>query len=192
MLAELSPASPGPGENGQCSCWVTPSLMAFVASMSPDAALGIQLACSIGNLGVLILHAPPVAPEPSTRWLQQEAALPFPTRGLLWGACPGELQTSAPEQIPDEFPSSQLCFLNSSTHHLVLYVFLFKGTLFDWTPGWLSGLVPAFGPGHDPGVPGSSPTSGSCREPASPLLMSLPLSLSLSLSLPVSLSLMNK
>ena len=28
-------------------------------------------------------------------------------------------------------------------------------------PGWLSGLVPAFGSGHDPGVPGSSPTSGS-------------------------------
>ena len=28
-------------------------------------------------------------------------------------------------------------------------------------PGWLSGLVPAFCPGHDPGVPGSSPTSGS-------------------------------
>ena len=28
-------------------------------------------------------------------------------------------------------------------------------------PGWLSGLVPAFGPGHDPGVPGSSPASGS-------------------------------
>uniref|UniRef100_A0A8P0T4F6 MAGUK p55 subfamily member 4 n=2 Tax=Canis lupus familiaris TaxID=9615 RepID=A0A8P0T4F6_CANLF len=26
-------------------------------------------------------------------------------------------------------------------------------------PGWLSGLAPAFGPGHDPGVPGSSPMS---------------------------------
>ena len=25
-------------------------------------------------------------------------------------------------------------------------------------PGWLSGLVPAFGPGRDPGDPGSSPT----------------------------------
>uniref|UniRef100_A0A8C0NV03 Membrane palmitoylated protein 4 n=1 Tax=Canis lupus familiaris TaxID=9615 RepID=A0A8C0NV03_CANLF len=27
-------------------------------------------------------------------------------------------------------------------------------------PGWLGGLAPAFGPGHDPGVPGSSPMSG--------------------------------
>ena len=36
-------------------------------------------------------------------------------------------------------------------------------------PGWRSGLAPAFGPGRDPGDPGSSPTSGSrCREPASP------------------------
>ena len=26
-------------------------------------------------------------------------------------------------------------------------------------PGWLSSLAPAFGPGHDPGVPGSSPAS---------------------------------
>ena len=29
------------------------------------------------------------------------------------------------------------------------------------TPGWLSGLAPAFGPGRDPGVPGSRPASGS-------------------------------
>ena len=28
-------------------------------------------------------------------------------------------------------------------------------------PRWLSGLAPAFGPGCDPGHPGSSPTSGS-------------------------------
>ena len=35
-------------------------------------------------------------------------------------------------------------------------------------PGWLSGLAPAFGPGHNPGVPGSSPTSGPGMEPASP------------------------
>ena len=33
-------------------------------------------------------------------------------------------------------------------------------------PGWRSGLAPAFGPGHDPGDPGSNPTSGSrCMEP---------------------------
>ena len=36
-------------------------------------------------------------------------------------------------------------------------------------PGWRSGLAPAFGPGHDPGDPGSNPTSGSlCMEPAFP------------------------
>ena len=36
-------------------------------------------------------------------------------------------------------------------------------------PGWRSSLAPAFGPGRDPGDPGSSPTSGSrCMEPASP------------------------
>ena len=30
-------------------------------------------------------------------------------------------------------------------------------------PGWLSGLSTTFGPGRDPGDPGSSPTSGSPR-----------------------------
>ena len=36
-------------------------------------------------------------------------------------------------------------------------------------PGWRSGLALAFGPGHDPGDPGSNPKSGSrCMEPASP------------------------
>ncbi|CAD7671864.1 unnamed protein product [Nyctereutes procyonoides] len=36
-------------------------------------------------------------------------------------------------------------------------------------PGWHSGLAPAFGPGRDPGDPGSNSTSGSrCMEPASP------------------------
>ena len=49
-------------------------------------------------------------------------------------------------------------------------------------PGWLSGLVPAFGPGHDPGVPGSSPTSGSLHRACFSLCLCLCLSLSLSLS----------
>ena len=50
-------------------------------------------------------------------------------------------------------------------------------------PGWHSGLAPAFGPGRDPGDPGSNPTSGSrCMEPASPsACVSASLSLSLSL-----------
>ena len=48
-------------------------------------------------------------------------------------------------------------------------------------PGWRSGLAPAFGPGHDPGDPGSNSTSGSrCMGPASP---SACVSASLSLSL---------
>ena len=38
-------------------------------------------------------------------------------------------------------------------------------------PGWLSSLVPAFGPGHDPGVPGLSPTSGSLRGACSSLCL---------------------
>ena len=56
-------------------------------------------------------------------------------------------------------------------------------------PGWLSGLVPAFCPGHDPGNPGLSPTSqsrrteSSCKEPASP---------STCVFASLSLSLMNK
>ena len=50
-------------------------------------------------------------------------------------------------------------------------------------PGWHSGLAPAFGPGHDPRVLGSSPTSSSrCMEPASP---SACVSASLSFSLSV-------
>ena len=47
-------------------------------------------------------------------------------------------------------------------------------------PGWLRGLAPAFGPGRDPGVLGSSPALGSLHEPASP---SACVSASLSVSL---------
>ena len=35
-------------------------------------------------------------------------------------------------------------------------------------PGWRSGLVPAFGPGHNPGDPGSNLTGSRYMEPASP------------------------
>ena len=45
-------------------------------------------------------------------------------------------------------------------------------------PGWLSGWASAFGSGRDPRVLGSSPASGSCRESASPLPVSLFLCLS--------------
>ena len=46
-------------------------------------------------------------------------------------------------------------------------------------PGWLSGLVPAFGPGHDPGVLGSSPASGSLHGACFSVCLCLCLSLSL-------------
>ena len=52
-------------------------------------------------------------------------------------------------------------------------------------PEWHSGLAPAFGPGRDPGDPGSNLTSGSrCMEPACPsAYVSAPFSLSVWLSL---------
>ena len=54
-------------------------------------------------------------------------------------------------------------------------------------PGWLSGLAPAFGPGRDPGVPGSSPgIEFRVGVPAWSLLLPLPVSLPLSLSLSLS------
>ena len=51
----------------------------------------------------------------------------------------------------------------------ILLTSLCKGTVAYGIPGWRSGLAPAFGPGRDPGDPGSNPMSGSrCIEPASP------------------------
>ena len=47
-------------------------------------------------------------------------------------------------------------------------------------PGWRSGLVPAFGPGRDPGDPGSNPTSGSLHGACFSLCLCLCPSLSLS------------
>ena len=38
---------------------------------------------------------------------------------------------------------------------------MLRGIQIKGIPGWLSGLAPAFGPGHDPGVLGSIPASGS-------------------------------
>ena len=53
---------------------------------------------------------------------------------------------------------------------------------FPGIPGWLSGLVPAFGTGHHPGVPGLSPVSGSlCGACFSSVCVSTSLSLSVSL-----------
>ena len=44
-------------------------------------------------------------------------------------------------------------------------------------PGWLSGWVPAFGSGHDPGILGSSPASGSFYGACFSLCLCLRLSL---------------
>ena len=84
-------------------------------------------------------------------------------------------------------PNSNICLMNielSSTggnnlillhHHAqrCLKKFILNYNVFNTDilgiPGWRSGLVPAFGPGRDPGDPGSNSTSGSwCMEPASP------------------------
>ena len=75
--------------------------------------------------------------------------------------------------------------IHSTTQITCQCILLFKNHL-TGIPGWLSGLAPAFGPGHDPGVPGSSPTSHIGLLAWSlllPLPVSLPFSLSLSLSL---------
>ena len=44
-------------------------------------------------------------------------------------------------------------------------------------PGWLNGLAPAFHPGYDPGIPGSSPTLGSWHGACFSLCLCLCLSL---------------
>ena len=74
--------------------------------------------------------------------------------------------------------------LNLLSHPVAPSVFTIKIRP-SGNPGWRSGLAPAFGPGRDPGDPGSNPTWGSrCMEPASPsACVSASLSLSLSLSL---------
>ena len=54
-----------------------------------------------------------------------------------------------------------------------------KYFVFLGIPGWLSGLVDAFDPGHDPGVPDRGPHQALCIEPALPLLVSASLSVSL-------------
>ena len=57
--------------------------------------------------------------------------------------------------------------------------FMFQKFPSGGIPGWRSGLAPAFGPGRDPGDPGSNPTSG--FDGAWSLLLPLPVSLPLSL-----------
>ena len=79
----------------------------------------------------------------------------------------------------------------------------YSNTASGGIPGWRSGLAPAFGPGRNPGDPGSNSTSGSrCMETrdriprqapgAWGLLLPLPMSLSLSLSLSHCVPIINK
>ena len=83
------------------------------------------------------------------------------------------------------FPTSQteqmLALKIQSSYHCVpalTIMFYVMGI-----PGWLSGLAPAFSPGHDPGVLGSRLCQAPCMEPASPsVCLCLSLSLSVSLS----------
>ena len=59
--------------------------------------------------------------------------------------------------ISEHRPFEESLFFNVD----ILYL-LFKYQL-EGIPGWLSGLAPAFSPGCDLGVQGSSPTSGSMQ-----------------------------
>ena len=54
---------------------------------------------------------------------------------------------------------AQKTFFAAST--IAVHITGLKTLLKEGIPEWLSGLVPAFGPGREPGVPGSSPTPGS-------------------------------
>ena len=45
-------------------------------------------------------------------------------------------------------------------NNLILFAKCLLKFFIGGIPGWLSALVPAFCPGRDPGVPGSSPTTG--------------------------------
>ena len=60
-----------------------------------------------------------------------------------------------------------------------LYSIYMSEIILSGQPRWLSSLVLAFSPGHDPGDPGSSPMSGFLHGGSLPLPVSLPLSLSL-------------
>ena len=62
------------------------------------------------------------------------------------------------------------------------YIYFLLKLNFVGMPGWLSGWVSDFGSGYDPGVLGSSPTSGSRHGACFSLFLCLCLSLSPSLS----------
>ena len=66
-----------------------------------------------------------------------------------------------------EHPDTEYCYILTAIGMQLVDSWL--QDMLPGIPGWRSGLAPAFGPGRDPGDPGSNPTSGSqCMEPASP------------------------
>ena len=74
------------------------------------------------------------------------------------------LQTVNPRINREVIPNMKLLYLRLGTEYIFgigEYCFNHKIPHIWGIPGWLSGFAPAFGPGRDPGVLGSSPTSGS-------------------------------
>ena len=71
-----------------------------------------------------------------------------------------------------QFPNSIEFFghLTKDTCHCWQRCFceIINKRIFGGTPGWLSGLAPAFDPGCDPGVPDLDACWAPCTEPASP------------------------
>ena len=131
-----------PGADGTCSVYL--SLTSGMVSAGPDArCYGPSLAC------VCLASAPC-----STRLVSATQ-----TTRLFFSA--------ALAQLPVSDRGSAVPSLTSVSQMGPISMQVLKANV--GIPGWHSGLAPAFGPGRDPGDPGSNPTSGSrCMEPASP------------------------
>ena len=107
---------------------------------------------------------------------------PWPKAGTKPLSHPGIPKTTDVDE--DEEKGESSCIVGGNANWRTVWRFLKKLKIeLPGDPWWLSGLAPAFGPEHDPGVPGSSPTSGSRQGACFSLCLCLCLSLSLSLSL---------
>ena len=80
-----------------------------------------------------------------------------------------------------------LFYLEQSIHSMQSLLKYHQGIL-----GWRSGLAPVFGPGRDPGDPGSNPTSAPGAWSLLPVSWSLLLPLPVSLPLSLSVTIINK
>ena len=99
-----------------------------------------------------------------------------------------QLAASVVETVNLEHQLELFYLLHGPLDNQIQIIILILKFIILGIPGWLRDLAPAFGPGRDPGVPESSPTSGSQHGACFSLCLCLCLSLSLSLSL----SLINK